>query len=73
VANQKAEANLGVMVDTVYALVEIRKRERPAGSYTTYLFDQGLDKILKKVGEESCGNDHRSQERRFRCSGSRDF
>ena len=27
--------------------------ERPEGSYTTYLFDKGLDKILKKVGEES--------------------
>lgn len=25
----------------------------PAGSYTTYLFEKGLDKILKKVGEES--------------------
>jgi len=51
--DRKAEANLGVMLDSVYALVESRKRERPAGSYTTYLFDQGLDKILKKVGEES--------------------
>ena len=29
-----------------------RKEERPQGSYTTYLFDKGLDKILKKVGEE---------------------
>ena len=31
----------------------MRKHQRPAGSYTSYLFDQGLDKILKKVGEES--------------------
>ena len=30
-----------------------RKTEKPAGSYTTYLFEQGIDKILKKVGEES--------------------
>jgi phosphoribosyl-ATP pyrophosphohydrolase len=30
-----------------------RYNERPEGSYTTYLFDQGIDKILKKVGEES--------------------
>src|SRR5260370_1449740 len=29
------------------------KRERPEGSYTTYLFNEGLDKILKKLGEES--------------------
>jgi len=37
----------------LYRLIEQRKRERPAGSYTTYLFNEGLDKILKKVGEES--------------------
>jgi phosphoribosyl-AMP cyclohydrolase / phosphoribosyl-ATP pyrophosphohydrolase len=30
-----------------------RNQERPRGSYTTYLFEKGLDKILKKVGEES--------------------
>lgn len=36
----------------LYALLEGRKRDRPAGSYTTYLFDKGIDKILKKVGEE---------------------
>ena len=34
-------------------LLEGRKREKPEGSYTTYLFEKGLDKILKKVGEES--------------------
>lgn len=28
-------------------------KERPEGSYTTYLFDKGIDKILKKVGEEN--------------------
>ena len=33
-------------------LLEGRKKDRPEGSYTTYLFDKGLDKILKKVGEE---------------------
>ena len=33
-------------------LLQGRMDERPAGSYTTYLFDKGLDKILKKVGEE---------------------
>ncbi|WP_028988201.1 bifunctional phosphoribosyl-AMP cyclohydrolase/phosphoribosyl-ATP diphosphatase HisIE [Thermicanus aegyptius] len=30
-----------------------REKERPEGSYTTYLFEKGLDKILKKVGEET--------------------
>ncbi len=33
-------------------LIAGRKIERKEGSYTTYLFDKGLDKILKKVGEE---------------------
>ena len=37
----------------LYEVVKTRQRERPDGSYTTYLFDKGLDKILKKVGEES--------------------
>lgn len=45
--------NLAEVLADLYSLVESRKRERPVGSYTTYLFDQGLDKILKKVGEES--------------------
>ena len=33
-------------------LIEGRKSEKKEGSYTTYLFEKGLDKILKKVGEE---------------------
>ena len=37
----------------LYVLLEGRKRNKPEGSYTTYLFEKGLDKILKKVGEES--------------------
>ncbi len=36
----------------LYKLLEERKREKPEGSYTTYLFEKGIDKILKKVGEE---------------------
>ena len=36
----------------LYELLQQRNVERPAGSYTTYLFEKGLDKILKKVGEE---------------------
>ena len=34
-------------------LLEGRRTEKKEGSYTTYLFEKGLDKILKKVGEES--------------------
>ena len=40
-------------LQSLYALLEGRKAEMPEGSYTTYLFQKGLDKILKKVGEES--------------------
>ena len=39
-------------VDGLYELLLGRKSERPEGSYTTYLFEKGRDKILKKVGEE---------------------
>ena len=39
-------------LNELYALLEGRKKELPEGSYTTYLFQKGLDKILKKVGEE---------------------
>jgi phosphoribosyl-ATP pyrophosphohydrolase/phosphoribosyl-AMP cyclohydrolase len=45
--------SLGGMLDGLYELIQNRERERPSGSYTTYLFEAGLDKILKKVGEES--------------------
>ena len=37
----------------LYELIEGRKTDPKEGSYTTYLFDKGLEKILKKVGEES--------------------
>ena len=36
----------------LYDLLEGRNQTRPEGSYTSYLFDKGIDKILKKVGEE---------------------
>ena len=45
--------DLGDLLARLYMLVESRERDRPDGSYTTYLFDKGIDKILKKVGEES--------------------
>lgn len=41
--------SLGGLMD----LLEGRKKDKPAGSYTTYLFEKGIDKILKKVGEET--------------------
>jgi len=47
------DENLGALLERVYTLVEDRREQRPEGSYTTYLFNSGLDKILKKIGEES--------------------
>ncbi len=40
-------------MDGLYELLEGRKNNMPEGSYTTYLFQKGKDKILKKIGEES--------------------
>ena len=40
-------------LEGLYELLQGRKDTMPEGSYTTYLFQKGLDKILKKVGEES--------------------
>ena len=40
------------MLKELYQTVEARRRQQAEGSYTCYLFQQGLDKILKKVGEE---------------------
>ena len=39
-------------LDMLMKLIEGRKTEKKEGSYTTYLFEKGIDKILKKVGEE---------------------
>ncbi len=40
-------------LEALMELIEGRKSEKKEGSYTTYLFEKGIDKILKKVGEES--------------------
>ncbi len=40
-------------LEGLYDLLKGRKNDMPEGSYTTYLFSKGRDKILKKVGEES--------------------
>ncbi len=40
-------------LDSLMKLIEGRRTEKKEGSYTTYLFEKGIDKILKKVGEES--------------------
>lgn len=47
------EENAPFRLESLYDLLMDRKATLPEGSYTTYLFQKGLDKILKKVGEES--------------------
>lgn len=49
----KAEALPNNIFASLYELIEDRKSNPKEGSYTNYLFDKGLDKILKKVGEET--------------------
>ena len=44
---------IGDVLEGLYEVVAARRREMPEGSYTTYLFEKGLNKILKKVGEEA--------------------
>lgn len=49
----RATAPRGHILSRVDRVVAQRAEERPDGSYTTYLFEKGLDKVLKKVGEEA--------------------
>ncbi len=49
----KSEEREEYSLDVLYEMLAQRKKEMPEGSYTTYLFSKGIDKILKKVGEES--------------------
>ncbi|MBC2288424.1 phosphoribosyl-ATP diphosphatase [Listeria farberi] len=41
------------MLSDLYEEIKLRKNQPKEGSYTNYLFEKGLDKILKKVGEET--------------------
>ena len=47
-----SETRQSFSADGLMELLAGRKRDMPEGSYTSYLFEKGLDKILKKVGEE---------------------
>ncbi|MBS3811002.1 MAG: bifunctional phosphoribosyl-AMP cyclohydrolase/phosphoribosyl-ATP diphosphatase HisIE [Halanaerobiales bacterium] len=52
-AYQEKETAQDEIIELLYQLIVDRKHQLPEGSYTTYLFEEGLDKILKKVGEET--------------------
>jgi phosphoribosyl-ATP pyrophosphohydrolase/phosphoribosyl-AMP cyclohydrolase len=49
----EANANPAVILSSLQATIAERDKLRPEGAYTTYLFEKGIDKILKKVGEEA--------------------
>ncbi|MFD3262160.1 bifunctional phosphoribosyl-AMP cyclohydrolase/phosphoribosyl-ATP diphosphatase HisIE [Paenibacillus lentus] len=51
-ANGEGSSRFAVLAELEQLIAE-RHKERPEGAYTTYLFDKGIDKILKKVGEET--------------------
>ena len=46
--------NAALILEALMALIKERREQPQEGSYTNYLFDKGLDKILKKLGEEAC-------------------
>lgn len=50
---EKRADGIGDVLEELYGVVAARRQEMPEGSYTTYLFEKGLNKILKKVGEEA--------------------
>ena len=50
---EKADGAPCFSLDALYRLLQERNARRPEGSYTTYLFEKGLEKILKKCGEEA--------------------
>lgn len=52
IPSMNAEPRFQVLAD-LERIIAQREQERPEGAYTTYLFDKGIDKILKKVGEEA--------------------
>ena len=50
--NEASLADYQILMD-LEQIIDQREKERPEGAYTTYLFEEGVDKILKKVGEEA--------------------
>ncbi len=65
--------NRFAILSQLEAIIASRDAERPEGAYTTYLFEKGIDKILKKVGEETAeviiaAKNHSQEELRYEAS-----
>lgn len=54
IKKEYVERNPHKIFEEVFSVIKDRKINPKQGSYTNYLFDKGIDKILKKVGEEAC-------------------
>lgn len=52
-ASNNNEVSFGKTIGNLEEVINSRYKEKPKGAYTTYLFEKGIDKILKKVGEEA--------------------
>lgn len=61
VIQQKEKVGSVDIVSKLARVIEKREQEMPEGAYTTYLFDKGIDKICKKVGEEMTCLSHNSR------------
>jgi phosphoribosyl-AMP cyclohydrolase / phosphoribosyl-ATP pyrophosphohydrolase len=53
IIQQNAKVGSVEIISKLVNVIEKREQEMPEGAYTTYLFDKGIDKICKKVGEEA--------------------
>ncbi|QDQ00064.1 bifunctional phosphoribosyl-AMP cyclohydrolase/phosphoribosyl-ATP diphosphatase HisIE [Lysinibacillus fusiformis] len=53
VLQENAKVGSVGIISELVKIIEKREQEMPEGAYTTYLFDKGIDKICKKVGEEA--------------------
>ncbi|NSL53307.1 bifunctional phosphoribosyl-AMP cyclohydrolase/phosphoribosyl-ATP diphosphatase HisIE [Calidifontibacillus erzurumensis] len=52
-SSQEVQKNRFAIIEQLEKIIAEREKEMPEGAYTTYLFEKGVDKILKKVGEEA--------------------
>ena len=50
---KKKKKNTGEIIDTLFSIIEGRKKIKKKGSYTSFLFNKGMNKIAQKVSEET--------------------
>ena len=50
---KRKKKNTGEIIDTLFSIIEERKKKKKKGSYTSFLFNKGMNKIAQKVSEET--------------------